>query len=117
MLGTVALQVGDEYVPFSAEAAAAAVDASARVEGRHEGDLAIDLDRTTTEAGVYPLVLISYAIACTDYQDDATAELVKAYLSYIASPEGQEAAVATAGNSPISEELGDEIQSVVDTIQ
>ena len=116
-LGTVALQVGDEYVPFSAEAAAAAVDASARVEGRHEGDLAIDLDRTTTEAGVYPLVLISYAIACTDYQDDATAELVKAYLSYIASPEGQEAAVATAGNSPISEALGDEIQSVVDTIQ
>ena len=116
-LGTVALQVGDEYVPFSAEAAAAAVDASARVEGRHEGDLAIDLDRTTTEAGVYPLVLISYAIACADYQDDATAELVKAYLSYIASPEGQEAAVATAGNSPISEALGDEIQSVVDTIQ
>ena len=62
-------------------------------------------------------MLISYAIACTDYQDDATAELVKAYLSYIASPEGQEAAVATAGNSPISEALGDEIQSVVDTIQ
>ncbi len=116
-LGTVALQVGEEYVPFTAEAAAAAVDASPRVEGRHEGDLAVDLDRTTTEAGVYPLVLISYAIACTDYEDDATAELVKAYLGYIASEEGQQAGAENAGNAPISDELREEILAVVDTIQ
>ncbi|WP_206448408.1 extracellular solute-binding protein [Agrococcus sp. KRD186] len=116
-LGTVALQVGEEYVPFTAAAAAAAVDASPRVEGRHEGDIAVDLDRTTTEAGVYPLVLISYAIACTDYTDDAQAELVKGYLSYIASAEGQEAGAANAGNAPISDSLRDEILAVVDTIQ
>ncbi|RWR21373.1 phosphate ABC transporter substrate-binding protein PstS [Agrococcus lahaulensis] len=116
-LGTVALQVGEEFVPFSAEAAAAAVDASPRIEGRHEGDIAVELDRTTTEAGVYPLVLISYAIACTDYEDDATAELVKAYLSYIVSAEGQSAAEANAGNSPISDALRDEVLAVIDTIQ
>lgn len=116
-LGTVALQVGEEYVPFSAEAAAAAVDASPRVEGRHEGDIAVELDRTTTEAGVYPLVLISYAIACTDYTDDATAELVTGYLRYMVSAEGQQAAEANAGNAPISDTLREEILAVVDTIQ
>lgn len=116
-LGTVALQVGEEFVPFSAEAAAAAVDASPRVEGRHEGDIAIELDRTTTEAGAYPLVLISYVIACTDYQDDATAELVKAYLTYVASAEGQAAGQENAGNSPISDTLRDDIMAVVETIQ
>jgi phosphate transport system substrate-binding protein len=116
-LGTVALQVGEEYVPFTAEAAAAAVDASPRVEGRGEGSLAVDLDRTTTEAGVYPLVLISYGIACADYTDDATAELVKGYLGYIASAEGQEAGAANAGNAPISDDLREDILAVVDSIQ
>ncbi|MCR8670941.1 phosphate ABC transporter substrate-binding protein PstS [Agrococcus sp. HG114] len=116
-LGTVALKVGEEYVPFSAEAAAAAVDASPRVEGRHEGDIAVELDRTTTEAGVYPLVLISYAIACTEYQDAATGELVKAYLSYVASEEGQLAAQENAGNSPISDDLREEINAVLETIK
>ncbi|MGC5077149.1 phosphate ABC transporter substrate-binding protein PstS [Agrococcus sp. DT81.2] len=116
-LGTVALKVGEEYVPFTAEAAAAAVDVSPRVEGRHEGDLAVELDRTSTEAGVYPLVLISYAIACTDYTDDAQAELVKGYLTYVASEAGQLAGQENAGNAPISDALRGEIMAVVDTIQ
>ena len=116
-LGTVALQVGEEYVPFTADAAAAAVDASPRVEGRGEGSLAVDLDRTTTEAGVYPLVLISYAIACSEYTDAATAELVKGYLGYIASAEGQAAGAENAGNAPISDALSEEILAVVDSIQ
>ena len=37
--GTVAVQVGEEFVTFSPEAAAAIVDASPREEGRTEGDL------------------------------------------------------------------------------
>ena len=32
-----------------------------------------DLDRTTTEAGAYPIVLVSYAMACTTYDDAAQA--------------------------------------------
>ena len=87
-----------------------------RVEGRHEGDIAVELDRTSTEAGVYPLVLISYAIACTDYADDAEAELVKGYLSYIASAEGQEAGQANAGNAPISDSLRERVNAAIDLI-
>ena len=47
--------------------------------------------------GAYPLVLISYSLACTTYEDPADAELVKAFLGYIASAEGQEAAASAAG--------------------
>ena len=99
---TVAIKVGDEFVAYSAEAAAAVVDASPVVEGRSDGDLAIELDRTTTEAGDYPLVLVSYLIACTEYADADSADLVKAYFSYIASEEGQEAAADAAGAAPLS---------------
>src|SRR5690606_31831471 len=61
-LGTVSVKVGDEFVPYSPEAAAAIVDASPLEEGRGEGDLAVKLDRTSSEAGVYPIVLVSYLI-------------------------------------------------------
>lgn len=104
-LGTVSVKVGDEYVPFSPEAAAAIADHSPFVDGRGEGDLAMEIDRTTEEAGVYPIVLISYLIGCVEYQDAAAAELVKAYFSYIVSPEGQDAAAEAAGSAPISDTL------------
>ena len=88
------MQVGDEFVTYSPEAAAAIVDASPFEEGRTEGDLAIAIDRTSEEAGVYPIVLVSYMIACEEYDDPAIAALVKGFLQYVASPEGQEAAAA-----------------------
>lgn len=116
-LSTVALKVGDEYVPFSAEGAAAVVDASPQVEGRAPHDVAIELDRTTTEAGAYPLVLVSYLLVCEQYQDGDNAEFVKAYVSFIASPEGQEAAAEGAGSAPISEATREKIDAAVAAIQ
>jgi phosphate transport system substrate-binding protein len=116
-LGTVSVQVGDEFVPYSPEAAAAIVDASPFVEGRAEGDLAIEVDRTSEEAGVYPIVLVSYLIACQQYEDPANVELVKAYLSYIASPEGQEVAATDAGSAPISDSLREQVTAAIDSIQ
>lgn len=101
-LGTVALKVGDEFVPYSAEAAAAMVSASPIVAGRGTFDFAVDLDRATTEPGTYPLVLISYVIACTEYRDKHRVELVKGYLDYVVSAAGQDAAASHAGSAPIS---------------
>ncbi|SDQ48627.1 phosphate ABC transporter substrate-binding protein, PhoT family [Leucobacter chromiiresistens] len=115
-LGTVDIKVGDEYVPYSPEAAAAIVDASSMEEGRTEGDLAITLDRTSTEEGVYPIVLVSYLIGCAEYEDAANAELVKSYFSYIVSEEGQTAAQESAGNAPISEDLRGQVQTAIDSI-
>jgi len=116
-LGTVSIKVGDEFVPYSPEAASAIVDESPFAEGRSEGDLAIELDRTSDEAGVYPIVLVSYLIACGQYEDPANVELVKSYLSYIASPEGQEVAATDAGSAPISDSLREKITAAIDSIQ
>ncbi|WP_353807248.1 phosphate ABC transporter substrate-binding protein PstS [Agromyces sp. SYSU T00194] len=116
-LGTVAVKVGDEYVPYSPEAAAAVVDASPLVEGRGEHDLAIELQRDTAASGAYPIVLVSYLVACEQYADSANVELVKAYLGYIASPEGQDEAAASAGSAPISETLREQVVAAIDSIQ
>ncbi|GAA1837910.1 phosphate ABC transporter substrate-binding protein PstS [Agromyces salentinus] len=116
-LGTVAVQVGDDFVEFSPEAAAAIVDASPLAEGRSEGDIAIEIDRTSEEAGVYPIVLVSYLIGCEQYEDAANAELVKSYFSYIASPEGQDVAAADAGSAPISDSLREKVDAAIALIK
>ena len=115
--GVVAVKVGDEYIEYSPEAAAAVVDASPRVEGRGEGDIAVEIDRATEEAGVYPVVLLSYLIACVEYRDVGQAELVRAYFDYIVSEEGQQAAADAAGSAPISDALFDEASAAIDLIQ
>jgi len=117
-LGTVAVGVGEEYVPFSPEAAAAVVDASPEGEDASDLRLTVDLARDTTEAGTYPIVLISYSVACSQYDDPADAANVKALLEYVASPEGQERASRpdVAGSAPISEDLRARVQSALDRI-
>ncbi len=75
-LGTVALKVGDEFVPYSAEAAAAVVTGSPAGDTAGATDLSIKLDRTTTDPSHYPLVLVSYIIACNEYVKADVAPLV-----------------------------------------
>jgi phosphate transport system substrate-binding protein len=116
-LGTVAVQVGEDFVEFSPEAAAAIVDASPEVEGRSDGDIAIEIDRTSEEAGVYPIVLVSYIIGCQQYADSENVELVKSYFSYMASPEGQDVAAEAAGSAPISDALREQVTAAIDSIQ
>ena len=116
-LGTVAIQVGDEFVSYSAEAAALVVDASPEEEGRAATDIAIKLDRNTTEAGAYPIVLVSYLIGCAEYTDAAVGELVKGFFTYAASAEGQEAAAAAAGSAPISDTLREQVSTAIEAIK
>jgi phosphate transport system substrate-binding protein len=115
-LGTVSVLVGDEYVPFSPEAAAAIVDESPFVEGRSEGDLSIELDRTPAD-GAYPVVLVAYLVGCETYEDSAQGELVKAYFEYMASTEGQEAAAEGAGSAPISDTLFEKVSAAIELIK
>lgn len=115
-LGVANIKVGKDYVSYSPEAAAAVLDASELVEGRSEGDLAIAVDRKSDAEGVYPIVLVSYQIACSEYQDAEQAKLVSAWLSYISSDEGQRAAADGAGSAPISDQLASKITPVVESI-
>lgn len=116
-LSTVEIKVGDKYVAYSPEAAAAIVDASPLEEGRSTHDLAIKIDRTSTTDGTYPIVLVSYLIGCQNYKDAAQADLVKAYFNYIVSTEGQDQAAEAAGSAPISDNLRSKVQVAIDAIK
>lgn len=117
-LGTVALKVGENYVPFSAEAAAKVVDASPRAADATDKRMVVDLDRTTTADGAYPLVLISYSVACSVYETSQEAANVQAFLNYVASAEGQTVAAQAdvAGSAPISDALRTEVTAAIDAI-
>lgn len=115
-LGIVSVGVGDQFVPYSPEAAAAIVDASPTIPGREAFDLSLALDRDTTAAGVYPIVLVSYLVACERYTDSAKALLVAEYFRYMASPEGQRVAQDGAGSAPISDELFERVSAAIEAI-
>lgn len=118
-LGVVSVKVGDEYVPYTPEAAAAIVDASPldNPTERGPGDLALELDRTTAAPGTYPIVLISYLIGCNEYRNQAVVPLVQGYVSYVLSEEGQQFAADYAGNAPISEQSRERALEIVGGIR
>ena len=115
-LGVAKIGVGEEFVEPAAEGAAAVVEASENVEGRGDYDFAIEVARDTKESGQYPIVLVSYHIGCVQYDDQETADLVKAFMGYVISEEGQQAAAQAAGSAPISDALRQEGQTAVDAI-
>jgi phosphate transport system substrate-binding protein len=115
-LGVAQLQVGEEYVGPTPEAAAAILEESRRVEGEGEHVFAYELRRDTTATGTYPAVLVSYAVACTSYRDANTGAITRAYMSYLISPEGQETAASAAGSAPLSDALRTQLQPAVDAI-
>jgi phosphate transport system substrate-binding protein len=108
--------VGEEFVAPSAEAAAALVDVSERVTGRSEFDFSYKLVRDTDDATVYPVTLVSYHIVCLQYDDQATVDLVKAFMSYVGSSEGQQAAAESAGSAPISPDTAAQLEKAVAAI-
>jgi phosphate transport system substrate-binding protein len=116
-LGVVSFKVGEEFVKPSADAATKAADVA---KPKHEGsttDLALSIDRKTTEAGAYPAIMISYQVFCATYKDAATADTVKAWAKYVTSEEGQKAAADAAGSAPLSAELSKKAAAAVETIK
>jgi phosphate transport system substrate-binding protein len=104
-LGKASIGVGSAWVAPEAAAAAKAVDVSSPAPGRGGTDLALQINRTTTAAGTYPLVLVSYVMACPTYSSSGTADVVKGYLTYAVSSQGQQSAASAAGSAPLSSSL------------
>lgn len=118
-LGIAAIKVGNEYVEPTPEAAAKILEESPEAK-----DLAktpymfpFELDRETESSGTYPIVLVSYLIACTQYDSADEAALVKGYLEYVVSAEGQEIAAENAGSAPLSTSLAKKVQPAVEAIE
>jgi len=118
-LGIAKIEVGSEFVEPTAEAAAKILDESPEDKADAPGQymFPFSLDRKTESAGTYPIVLVSYLLACTEYGSADEAAVTKAYLEYVISPEGQEAAASNAGSAPLSEALTTKITPAIEAIK
>ena len=63
--------------------------------------------------GEYPVVLVSYHIGCIQYDDEETANNVRAFIEYVVSEDGQQTAAENAGNAPISESLREQAAGAI----
>ena len=115
-LSTASIGVGDGFEQPTAEAAAKILEVSPKAETESDSQLVFDLDYKTEEAGVYPIVLSSYLIACPSYSDKTEGDLVKAYIGYIISEEGQSTAAQNAGSAPLPSSIAGQAQTIVDGI-
>jgi phosphate transport system substrate-binding protein len=114
-VGVADLVVNGKALQPTAEAAASILEHSQVIAGRAANDLAYSLDRTSE--GVYPAVLVSYAIVCQTYKDSAKATLVKNYIGYIASADGQSAAASAAGSAPLPASIQEKVKAAIDSIK
>jgi phosphate transport system substrate-binding protein len=118
-LSVAKVKVGKEWAEPTAEAAAKIVEESPLDKELSPGKytIAYELDRKTESQGTYPIVLVSYFIACTKYGSASEAEAVKAYAEYVVSPEGQELAAEQAGSAPLSSTLTKKVTPAVEAIE
>lgn len=114
-LGKASILVGGKPLQPTPEAAAAILDNSKTIAGRDANDLSFSLDRTSE--GVYPAVLVAYVIVCQTYKDAAMGTLVKNYVTYIASADGQSAAATAAGSAPLSSALQAKVKTAIDSVK
>ena len=118
-LSVAMVKVGKEWAEPTAEAAAKIVEESPLDKELSPGKytIAFELDRKTESQGTYPIVLVSYLVACTEYGSASEAEAVKAYAEYVVSPEGQELAAEQAGSAPLSSALTKKVTPAVEAIE
>jgi phosphate transport system substrate-binding protein len=119
-LGKALIKVGNEWAEPSAEAAAKVLDLSKEdpeLEGGQKNVIAFEIDRKTEASGVYPIILVSSLIGCTEYKSASEAALVKGFFEYAISPEGQALAEEQAGSAPLSEQLTKKVEAAVGSIK
>ncbi|MFJ2651292.1 phosphate ABC transporter substrate-binding protein PstS [Streptomyces sp. NPDC087420] len=110
-ISTVKIDTGASApVEATSENASKAI-AAAKVAGTGK-DLALDLDYATKADGAYPIVLVTYEIACDTGNKAATLPAVKAFLTYTAGDEGQKL-LSGAGYAPIPAEINAKVRETV----
>ena len=116
----VASLVGTSGSPVAptADAATKALSASTLQTGRGATDLAFDVARTPSDPTAYPMIMVSYLVACQKYNDANIGALARGYVAYAVSNDGQQAAASNAGSAPLSvdADLQAKVAAAVDTI-
>ncbi len=113
---TVKINTGASQPVEATTANASAGIAQAKVVGTGS-DLALDLSAayTTKADNAYPIVLVTYEIACDKGNKAGTLPLTKSFLNYIASDAGQ-AKLSTAGYAPLPTEIATKVRSTISTL-
>ena len=99
-----------EYTALTAESASKAV-AGAKVVGTGN-DVALEIDYTTKEPGAYPIVLVTYEIACEKGLPAEQAKFVKSFLTYTAGADGQKV-LTDIGYAPVPAEVLSKVQNSI----
>ncbi|MEU6808912.1 phosphate ABC transporter substrate-binding protein PstS [Streptomyces sp. NPDC046831] len=99
-----------EPAKATAENASKAI-ASAKVAGTGS-DLALQLNYNPSEAGAYPLTLVTYEIVCDKGNKADTLPTTKSFLTYIASEDGQKM-LADASYAPIPDEIIAKVRTTI----
>jgi phosphate transport system substrate-binding protein len=118
-LGVAKIEVGSEFVEPTPDAAAKILEESSEDQALAKGPymFPFELDRKTESQGTYPIVLVSYLIACTKYDSADEAALVKGFLEYAIGSEGQEVAAENAGSAPLSASLSEKVTPAIEAIE
>ncbi|MBE1587459.1 phosphate ABC transporter substrate-binding protein PstS [Nonomuraea angiospora] len=103
----------NEFVELTPESAAKTVE-TATVKGTGN-DLALSIDYATKTPGAYPIVLVTYEITCEKGLSAEETKLVKGFLTYTASDEGQ-AALKELGYAPLAGDLLTKVRTAVEAI-
>jgi phosphate transport system substrate-binding protein len=102
---------GGGPVALSADSAGKAV-AAAKPASQGGDDLTLKLDYATTTAGAYPIILVTYEIVCSKYQDPSVGANVKAFLTYTSSDAGQ-GLLTSVGSAPLPSSVLSQVQAIV----
>jgi phosphate transport system substrate-binding protein len=102
-----------EFVELNADSAAKTIE-TAEIKGTGN-DLKLGIDYATKTAGAYPIVLVTYEITCEKGLPADQSKLVKSFLTYTASDEGQ-AALKDLGYAPLSGDLLTKVRTAVEAI-
>lgn len=105
-----ALDTGNGPVEISADSVGKALSAAqTSVDGQ---DIRVTINYGLKEAGAYPAILVTYEITCTKGLPADQAKLVKSFLTYTASEQGQ-GQLADIGHLPLPADLLSKVQAAV----
>jgi phosphate transport system substrate-binding protein len=101
-------------VELTLETAGKAVEA-ATVDSSGGSDLTLKLDYATKAEGAYPLILVTYEIVCEQGVASDKAALIKSFLTYTASEDGQKI-LGDIGYAPLPETIRGKVAAAVQAL-
>jgi phosphate transport system substrate-binding protein len=115
-LGIAQVDSGAGPVSLTTQTTAAAVGLAQFKASSNPNDLVVDLKSiyTSKQAGVYPVVLVSYDIVCSKGYDADTTQAVKTFLK-VAAGAGQDR-LSQAGYVPLPQNMRDKVNTAANSL-